>query len=349
VLEALAHPTLGHLDPLFLALMDDVNRRLRDVFGTQNQLTFPVSGTGSAGMQAALSNLLEPGDTAIIGVHGFFGLRMAEMARRLGADVITVEADWGEVLDPEELIEVHRAHPHARLLSVVHAETSTGAHQPLEEIGAYLRESETFFVVDAVTSLGGLPVEVDRVGVDVCYSGTQKCLGAPPGLAPITFSAEAVRRVSTRSTPVTSWYLDVMLLSTYMGPERRYHHTASSNLFFALHEALREIEEEGLTARHDRHRRVGQQLQSALASRGFRSFTESSRRLPQLTAVRLPGGQEEAPLRALLLERFGIEVGGGLGPAKGKVWRIGLMGHGARESSVERLLEAVDELGVGEG
>ena len=348
VLEALARPTLGHLDPQFLALMDDVNRRLREVFGTQNPLTFAVSGTGSAGMQAALTNLLEPGDTAIIGVHGFFGLRMADMARRLGAEVVSVEAEWGGVLDSGQLIDAHRAYPHARVLVVVHAETSTGAHQPLDEVGAHLRESDTLFVVDAVTSLGGVPVDVDRIGVDVCYSGTQKCLGAPPGLAPITFSPDAVQRVSSRGTPCSSWYLDATLLSEYMGPRRTYHHTASSNLFYGLHEALREMEAEGLQARHDRHRQVGVLLQNALASRGFTSFTEPSRRLPQLTAVQLPGGQEEAPLRALLLDRHGIEVGGGLGPAKGKVWRIGLMGHGAREASVERLLDAVDDLGIGE-
>lgn len=347
VLEALSRPTLGHLDPQFLALLEDVSERLREIFRTRNPTTFAVSGTGSAGMQAALANVLQPGDTAIIGIHGFFGARMAEMARRLGAEVITVEAEWGRILDPERLIGAQRSNPEARMLSVVHAETSTGAHQPLEEIGHHLRATETLFVVDAVTSLGGVPVEVDSVGIDVCYAATQKCLGAPPGLAPITFSPRAVERIGGRRVPVSCWYLDITLLMKYLGVEHIYHHTASSNLFYALHEALREIEEEGLETRFRRHRRVGTLLQGALESRGFESFTDRSHRLPELTAVRLPGDAHEAPLRAALLEKYGIEVGGGLGPAKGRVWRIGLMGHGARETAVERLLQAVDGLAVG--
>ena len=298
-------------------------------------------------MQAALANLLQPGDTAIIGTHGFFGGRMAEMARRLNAKVVTVDAEWGRVLDPGRLIDAQRANPSARMLSVVHAETSTGARQPLEEIGAHLRGTETLFVVDAVTSLGGIPVEVDEVGIDVCYSGTQKCLGAPPGLAPITFSPRAVEAVRQRSVPVSSWYLDIGLLMKYLGVGHVYHHTASSNLFYAVHEALREIEEEGVEARYGRHRRVGTRLQEELGARGFEPFTDPAHRLPELTAVRLPGGLNEARLRRALLEEYGIEVGGGLGPASGTVWRIGLMGHGAREASIERLLHAVDELGIG--
>ncbi len=348
VLRALARPTLGHLDPQFLALLDDVSRRLREVFGTANEMTFAVSGTGSAGMQAALANVLERGDTAIIGIHGYFGVRMADMARRLGAEVVEVHGKWGGVLESEQLVEAHRANPHAKVLSVVHAETSTGAQQPLDEVGAHLSGTDTLFLVDAVTSLGGVPVRVDDRNIDVCYSATQKCLGAPPGLAPITFSARAVDRVRARATPVSSWYLDITLLWKYLGVEHVYHHTASSNLFYALHEALTEIEEEGLSARHDRHLEVGSLLQRELASRGFGSFTDPASRLPQLTAARLPEGREEGPLRAALLEVHGIEVGGGLGPAKGVVWRIGLMGHGARKESVERLLEAVDALGVGE-
>ncbi len=347
VLGALSHPPLGHLDPQFLALLNDVSRRLRDIFGTGNATTLALSGTGSAGMQAALANLLQPGETAIIGTHGFFGGRMAEMARRLNAKVVTVDAEWGGVLDPEQLIDAQRANPSARMLSVVHAETSTGARQPLEEIGAHLRGTETLFVVDAVTSLGGIPVEVDAVGIDVCYSGTQKCLGAPPGLAPITLSPRAVEAVRQRSVPVSSWYLDIGLLMNYLGVGHVYHHTASSNLFYAMHEALREIEEEGVEARYDRHRRMGTRLQEELGARGFEPFTDPAHRLPELTAVRLPGGLNEARLRRALLEEYGIEVGGGLGPASGTVWRIGLMGHGAREASIERLLHAVDELGIG--
>jgi alanine-glyoxylate transaminase/serine-glyoxylate transaminase/serine-pyruvate transaminase len=274
VAEALAQPALGHLDPQFLALLDDVSERLRGVFGTRNETTFAVSGTGSAGMEAALVNLLEPGDTAIVGICGFFGGRLAEMARRMGAQVVTVEAPWGQVIDAERLIEAHKAHPHARLLAVVQAETSTGAHQPLAEVGAYLRDKDTLLVVDAVTSLGGLPVEVDALGADVCYSGTQKCLGGPSGLAPITFSPKAMDRVKSRKTPSTSWYLDVSLIQTYLGAERRYHHTAPINLFYALHEGLRQIDEEGLAARFERHQRVGDRLKEEFQERGFRSFTD---------------------------------------------------------------------------
>lgn len=346
ILRALSQPTLGHLDPQFLVLLDDVNDRLRRVFGTHNQTTFAVSGTGSAGMEAALVNVLEPGDTAIIGANGYFGGRLSEMARRMGANVVSVDAEWGTVLEPGRLIEAHRAHPHARLLAVVQAETSTGAWQPLDEIGGYLEDRDTLFVVDAVTSLGGIPVRVDEVGADICYAGTQKCLGVPPGLAPITFSPKAMARVHGRRTPVASWYLDVTLIGTYLGPERRYHHTVPINLFYALHESLRAIEEEGLEARFARHQRVGDRLQGELAERGFASFTDPDHRLPELTAVRLPGDRDEAPLRKTLLADHGIEVGGGLGPAKGTVWRIGLMGHGARDESVDRLLGAIDEMGI---
>ena len=344
VADALSRPALGHLDPQFLALLDDVSDRLRGVFGTRNETTFAISGTGSAGMETSLVNLLEPGDTAIVGICGFFGARLAEMAKRMGARVVTVEAPWGQVLDQEQLIETHRAHPEARLFAVVQAETSTGARQPLTELGAYLQGEDTLLVVDAVTSLGGIPVEVDALGADVCYSGTQKCLGGPSGLAPITFSPRAMERVRTRKTPSTSWYFDVSLIQNYLGAERRYHHTAPINLFYALHEALRELDEEGMPARVERHQRVGDRLKAELGARGFRPFTDPSHRLPQLTAVYLPDAREEAPLRATLLETHGIEVGGGLGPAKGKIWRVGLMGHGARDESVDRLLAAVDQL-----
>jgi alanine-glyoxylate transaminase / serine-glyoxylate transaminase / serine-pyruvate transaminase len=348
ILQALARPTVGHLDPQFLQILDEVAEGLRHVFGTGNTTTFPVSGTGSAGMEASLVNLLEPGDTAIVGICGVFGTRLAEMARRMGAKVVEVEGEWGRILDPEELIEAHRKHPEARVLALVHAETSTGVRQPLEEVGAHLRDSETLFVVDAVTSLGGIPVQVDDHGIDVCYSGTQKCLGVPPGLAPITFSDRAVERIRSRRTPVASWYLDVTLISGYLGSERRYHHTAPINLGYALHEALTEIRDEGLEARHRRHQEVGRRLQGALEERGFRSFSQEGYRLPQLTAVYLPGGRDEGPLRAALLKDHGIEVGGGLGPASGKIWRIGLMGYGARDESVDRLLDAVDTV-LGQG
>jgi len=340
--QAMARPTVGHLDPRFLELMDDVNDRLRQVFGTENELTFPVSGTGSAGMEAALVNLLEPGDLAIVGVNGVFGTRLAEMARRMGAEVVTVEAEWGRILEPERLIDAVREHPRARLLAVVHAETSTGVRQPLEEVGDALAGGDVLLVVDAVTSLGGIPVNVDRVGIDACYSGTQKCLGVPPGLAPVTFSPRAAERIRTRERPCQSWYLDVSLIAGYLGEERRYHHTAPINTIYALHEGLVVLDEEGLEDRYRRHREVGERLQGELRERGFRLYAQEGHRLPQLTAAELPGGREEAPLRRRLLLEHGIEVGGGLGPMKGKLWRIGLMGAGATHESVDRFLEAVD-------
>jgi alanine-glyoxylate transaminase/serine-glyoxylate transaminase/serine-pyruvate transaminase len=346
ILEALARPTVGHLDPQFLSIMDDVNAMLRTVFATRNSLTFPISGTGSAAQEAALANVLESGDKAIIGINGVFGGRLADMARRMGCDAVTVEEEWGSVIDPARMIEAHRAHPDARALVMVHAETSTGAHQPLREVGNYVSATETMFVVDAVTSLAGVPVDVDANRIDVCYSGTQKCLGVPPGLAPITFSPKAVERIRTRKRPCQSWYCDAALLADYVmeGSERKYHHTAPVNMMYALHEGLVVVGEEGLDARFRRHAEVGARLQDELVGRGFGLFAQAGHRLPQLTSASLPGGRDESPLRRALLDRHDIEVGGGLGPARGKIWRVGLMGAGATHDCVDRLLAAVDEL-----
>lgn len=344
ILQAMARPTVGHLDPQFLAIMDDVNARLRRVFGCDHELTFPISGTGSAGMEASLVNLLEPGDKAIVGVNGVFGERLAEVARRAGAEVVRVEAEWGRIVREERIVAAHRVNPDARLVAMVMAETSTGVWQPLDIVADALEDSETLLVVDAVTALGGIPVEVERHGIDVCYAGTQKCLGVPPGLAPITFSPKALERVRTRGTPCASWYLDVSLIAGYLGDERRYHHTAPINMVYGLHEGLVALEEEGLEARWRRHRQVGRALQEALLERGFELFAQEGYRLPQLTSVSLPGGRQEGPLRKALLERHGIEVGGGLGPGKGRLWRIGLMGSGATLETVERLLEAIDDV-----
>lgn len=344
ILRAMAHPTVGHLDPQFLSLMDSVSEKLRWVFQTRNRMTFPVSGTGSAGMEAALANVLGPGDTAVVGVNGVFGIRIAEMAQRMGAKVVSVDARWGEIISPERFLEALEAHPSARLAALVHAETSTGVHQPLDEVGEFLRDRETLFLVDAVTSLGGVVVDVDRRGIDICYAGTQKCLGVPPGLAPITFSDSAVERIRTRQSPCQSWYLDVSLIAGYLGEERRYHHTAPINMIYGLHEGLLAMEEEGLDDRFSRHREVGTRLQSELVARGFQLFAQEGYRLPQLTSAALPGGREEGPMRRRLLEEFGIEVGGGLGPAKGKIWRIGLMGSAATHDTVDRFLQAVDEV-----
>lgn len=347
ILSAMARPTLGHLDPQFLQMMDQINVGLRGVFGTENEMTFPISATGSAGMEASLVNVLEPGDVAIVGVNGVFGKRLAETARRAGATVVSVEAPWGQIIPEGQLIATLHENPGARVLAVVHAETSTGVWQPLSEVGAAVAQTETLLVVDAVTSLGGVPVNVDGVGIDVCYSGSQKCLGVPPGLAPISFSAKAMERVKGRSTPCQSWYLDVSLIAGYLGAERAYHHTAPINMLYGLHEALAGLAEEGLEERWKRHLRVGRALQEALVERGFSLFAQEGHRLPQLTSAMLPNGLAEGPLRKRLLEEEGIEVGGGLGPGKGKLWRIGMMGSGAVSENVDRLLAAVDTLIAG--
>jgi alanine-glyoxylate transaminase/serine-glyoxylate transaminase/serine-pyruvate transaminase len=341
---ALTRPMLGHLDPEFLALLDETMARLRTVFRTDHALTFPVSGTGSAGMEACFVNLLEPGDTAIVGVNGLFGERMCEVARRCCADVVRVEAAWGRALDPDQLLDTQRAHPHARLLAVVHAETSTGVENDVAALEA-LRKTDTLFLVDAVTSLGGIPLEVDGWGIDACYSGTQKCLGVSPGLSPLTLSDRARDRIRTRTSPPQSWYLDLGLIEKYVsGAQRAYHHTAPVAMIMSLHAALGAILDEGLDAVWARHRRVGARLQHALPRLGFRLLAEDRHRLPQLTSVWLPDDADDATLRKELLETYGIEVGGGLGEFAGRAWRIGLMGHSARDRNVTALLGVLRDL-----
>ena len=341
VLEAMARPVVGHLDPAFVALLDEIGSMLRTVFRTANPVTFAVSGTGSAGMEMALVNVLEPGDRAVIGVAGVFGERLAEIARRCGARVDTVAVEWGRPLDPEPIAELLRAGP-AKVVAIVHAETSTGVRQPIEEIAWLAREAGALVVVDAVTSLAGIPVEVDGWGIDVCYSGTQKCLSVPPGLAPITFSPRAMDAIAARKTPVSSWYLDVGLITKYWGAERVYHHTAPISMLYALHEGLRLVLDEGLEARWRRHETLGAVLHAALTARGFELLAADGFRLPQLTTAALPGGADEKTLRRRLLDEHGIEVGGGLGAFAGRAWRIGLMGESCREEKLERLLAAID-------
>ena len=343
VATAAARPLLGHLDPEFLALLDDTAARLRAVFRTRNALTLPISGTGSAGMEACFVNLLERGDTAIVGVNGVFGERMCEVARRCGAEVVRVDEPWGRAIDPQRLLDAQRAHPEARVLAVVHAETSTGVRNDVAPMRA-LQETGTLLIVDTVTSLGGIPVEVDEWGIDACYSGTQKCLGVPPGLAPLTFSARAVARLEARETPVASWYLDLGLIGAYVGAQRRYHHTAPVAEVFGLHAGLGALLDEGLEAAWDRHARVGAMLHERLPQRGFRLCAQEGHRLPELTTAWLPDGADDATMRKGLLEQYEIEVGGGLGEFAGKAWRVGLMGHNARERNVLTLLAAIDEL-----
>ena len=346
---ALARPVLGHLDPEFLDLYGEVGDRLRAVFQTANRVTLPVSGTGSSGMEACLVSLLDPGDVAVVGVNGYFGERLCEVARRIGADVVRVEGEWGRPLDPERLLEAQRtaAGGRARLLAVVHAETSTGVRNEVAPLRS-LQETDTLVVLDTVTSLGGIPVEVDAWGVDAAYSATQKCLGAVSGLAPITFSDRAMARVAARSgdggRPPGSFYLDVGLLDAYVHEPHRYHHTASSVLVSALHAGLGRLLDEGLPAVWERHRRIGELLQAALPALGFELVAPDGHRLPQLTTARLPAGLDDAATRRTLRDEFGIEVGGGLGPFAGAAWRIGLMGHGARERSVAALLGALQWL-----
>lgn len=342
-MQALVRPVLGHLDPDLLDVTREIGDRLRQVFRTTNRLTLPVSGTGSAGMEACLVSLLEPGDTAIVGVNGYFGERLCEVAQRVGATVRRVEAPWGSALDPEALLAAQRHHPEARLVAVVHAETSTGVRNEVAPLLA-LQETDTLFLLDAVTSLGGIPVEIDGWGVDACYSATQKCLGAPPGLSPVTLSERAAARVAGRASPPASFYLDLGLLDAYLHDPHRYHHTISSSLLYALHAGLGRVLAEGLKTVWERHTRVGEQLQGVLPGIGYELIAPEGHRLPQLTTARLPEGVEDAWGRKTLREEFGIEVGGGLGPFAGKAWRIGLMGHAAQERSVVTLLGALSVL-----
>lgn len=343
VLQAQAAPLLGHLDPAFLAVLDEVQERLRRLFGTANRLTLPLSATGSGGMQACFSNLLECGDDAVIGVAGVFGERMADVASRLGARVTRVETEPGTILDPDAMADAIRRERPA-VVGFVHAETSTGVHQPVEAIAGAAREAGALVVLDCVTSLAGLAVELDAWGIDAAYSGTQKCLSCPPGLSPASFSARALARVRSRRAPVPSWYFDLTLLAGYYGAERVYHHTAPVSAILGLAEALRMVEEEGLEARFARHRRAAQLLVEGLAPLGFEPLVAAAQRLPMLTAVRLPervARAGEAALRRRLLDGHGIEVGGGLGKLAGRIWRIGLMGENARPEAVERLLAAL--------
>ncbi len=343
VLEAMRRPLLGHLDPAFLELMDRVQERLRRLFRTDNAMTLPLSATGSAGMEACLANLLERGDEIVIGVAGVFGERMSEVARRIGARVIRVDAEPGTALDAGEMADaIQRAKP--AVVAFVHAETSTGVLQPVEEIAAAARENGAMLVLDCVTSLGGVPVSLDEWGIDAAYSGTQKCLSCPPGLSPVSFSKRAVTRVADRETPVQSWYLDVSLLAGYYGSERVYHHTAPISAIYALSEGLDIIEEEGMEARAARHRRAAATLIDSLAPLGFEPLVAEEHRLPSLTTVRLPEAilrEGEAGVRRRLLDEHGIEVGGGLGKLAGSIWRIGLMGENALEENVERLVAAL--------
>lgn len=338
----LARPVVGHLDPAFLACLDETCDRLRTVFATANALTLPLSGTGSAGMEAALVNVVRPGDPVVVGVNGLFGERMAEVARRVGAEVVRVEAPWGEPLDPEAVLG---AHPAPRVIAVVHAETSTGVRNDVAAIAA--GKGEALVVADVVTSLGGIEVAVDAWGIDIAYSCSQKCLGAPPGLAPITVSPRARQQLVERPS---SWYLDLGLIGSYVeaGGGRTYHHTAPVVMVAALHGALGAVVEEGVAASVARHERCGRALQDGLQRLGLELLVPAAHRLPQLTTVLvpddLPGDTSEADIRRQLLTEHGIEIGAGVGPLAGRVWRIGCMGHTARPRNVAALLGSLAEV-----
>ncbi|MBI4401681.1 MAG: alanine--glyoxylate aminotransferase family protein [Nitrospirae bacterium] len=345
VLRAMGAPLLGHLDPEFLRLMNEIQQMLRRVFRTANRFTIALSGTGSAGMEAALVNLVEPGDAVIVGVNGVFGSRMASIVERCGGKPVRVEASWGRIVEANAIKSALARSGPVKAVAVVHAETSTGVHQPLEEIGALCRQHDALFIVDAVTSLGGLPLEVDRWGIDACYSGTQKCLSCPPGLAPLTLSERALAAIRNRKAPCQSWYLDVSLIADYWAEAKRaYHHTAPISMLYALREALRLIEEEGLEARFARHRLHSAALMAGLGALGLLPFAEEGHRLPSLNSVTLPAQVEDAAVRAELLQEFGIEIGGGLGALQGKLWRIGLMGESSAREHVLSLLSALEVL-----
>jgi alanine-glyoxylate transaminase / serine-glyoxylate transaminase / serine-pyruvate transaminase len=341
VLAALGAPTIGHLDPYFLRIMDETQKMLRAVFRTTNELTLAVSGTGSAGMETCVVNLIEPGDRMLVCVNGVFGGRMADVAERAGAQVTRIERPFGEIFTKEEIAAaVERVRP--KVVGIVNAETSTGARQPLEGLASIVHGQNGLLLVDCVTSLGGIPVEVDAWELDAVYSGTQKCLGCPPGLSPVTFSPRAVATLEKRSSKVASWYLDLTMVRSYWGQDRAYHHTAPINMNFALHEALRIVLEEGLEPRFARHLRNHGALRAGLKALGVEYAVAEPNQLPMLNAVVIPTGVDDLAVRKQLLSEFGIEIGGGLGALKGKTWRIGLMGETSTEANVLLFLAALE-------
>lgn len=343
VLQAIGCGTVGHLDPYYLEVMNGLQGMLRQVFRTQNEMTFAVSATGSAGMEATVVNLIEPGDSMLIGVNGVFGQRMVDVAQRAGAEVVQVTRPWGEVFQPDDFKQqLARCKP--KVVGIVMAETSTGAWQPIEEISQLVHEAGAMLLVDAVTALGGIPVEVDAWDIDAIYAGSQKCLSCPPGLAPVSLNQRAVDVILSRKTKVQSWYLDVTMLASYWGKDRVYHHTAPINMTYALYEALRIILEEGLDACFARHMLNHQALRAGLAAIGIGYAAQPGHELPMLNAVRVPEAVDEGAIRRDLLGRFGIEIGAGLGQLKGRVWRIGLMGYASRASNVLLFLSALEQL-----
>jgi len=345
VLKAMTTPMLGYLDTKFVDVMDDTVALLRQVFGTENRLTLPVSGTGTAGMEAALANVVEPGDGVVVGINGYFGERIANIAARCGGVVTTVEAEWGTHISAEKIAEAIAKISAPKLVALVHGETSTGILQPLTDAIEIARSSGALFLADCVTSLGGQPVDMDARGIDIAYSCTQKCLAGPPGLSPISFSERAVDVIRNRKTPIQSFYLDMTLLEKYwQGEKRSYHHTVSMSMIYALREALRVVLEEGLAARYERHELNARALLAGAKAIGLQPAAEQGYRAPMLTTLRIPNGIDDATIRKRLITDYGIEIGAGLGIFAGKAWRIGLMGESANERNVMLVLNALEKL-----
>ena len=348
VLAAMAAPCIGHLDPYFLKVMDDNQNLLRYVFQTKNQMTIPISGTGSAGMETCLVNLVEPGDKVMVCVNGVFGTRMSDIVGRIGGKLIRLDFPWGRAVDPETVRKATKKYK-PDILAVVHAETSTGACSPLEALSSVAKEAGALFFVDAVTSLGGMPVNVDENGIDACYSGTQKCLSCPPGLSPITLNQVAMNKIKGRKSPVLSWYFDMSMLASYWGDERKYHHTAPVNMNYALREALRMIAEEGLEARYERHLKTHKALVHGLEAMGLNMVVPENERLPMLNTVSIPEGIKDIHVRSALLKDYGIEIGAGLGDLAGKVWRVGIMGSSCTDRNVSLFLSSLYKILKKEG
>ncbi len=350
VLSAMAQPLYGHLDPKFLEIANETMELLRYVFQTKNYLTLPMSGTGSAGMETVMVNLIEPGDNVIVCVSGVFGERLREMAGRFGANVISVEAPMGEAIDPEKVKEAFKKQNKVKLVAIVHAETSTGVKQPLEEISKLAKENNALLVVDAVTSLGGTELKVDEWGIDACYSGTQKALSCPPGLSPVTLNDRAVEVIGNRKTKVSSWYLDLSMIKNYWGQERAYHHTAPINMIYGLREALLMVYEEGLEERFKRHQINSDAFVAGIEALGLNMVVKNKEhRLPTLNSVIIPEKVQDGPVRSYLLDKYGIEIGGGLGGFKGKAWRVGLMGESSRRNNVILLIGALGDALINQG
>ncbi len=344
VYQALAKPTLGHLDPEFIALMDDIKSYIGKLIKTDNKLTVPISGTGSAGMETCFVNLIEPGDKVLVLINGVFGTRMEDVAQRLGAEVDSIKFEWGTAVILDTVRE-QLSQKKYNLVAVVHAETSTGVCNPVDEIGKMVVENGGLYLVDCVTSMGGIDIKMDEWNIDALYSGTQKCLSCPPGLSPVSFSDRAVEKLTNRKNKVPNWYLDLSMITQYWsGSARVYHHTAPINMLYGLYQACYSILEEGLENVIKRHKEMHLLLVSELKTLGLELFVEESARLPMLNAIKIPDGVDDAGARSRLLKDYHIEIGGGLGPLAGKIWRIGLMGETAKKENIQRLMDALKSI-----